>query len=150
LMDYETFEDVTADLRRFIDDCGRRPTAMRLMRRETPWRVVSKCVIFERWGEIKGVGAEFLIAVAAPFREAREGELAPEKYAYLTTQKLERQLKCVSEVLRYRVLRCRNAIKRRAEKAGDHELPIDAVIESSQWYGYRLNPDRVRLIASQR
>ena len=58
---------------------------------------VGKRVIFERWGEIKGVGAELLIALAAPFREAREGELAPEEYPYLTTQKLARQLKCESE-----------------------------------------------------
>ena len=108
-----------------------------------------KRVIFERWGEIKGVGAELLMALAAPFREARKGELAPENYPYLTTEKLKRQLKCKSAVLRRQVLRCRNEINRCAQKAGDPELPIDAVIESSQWHGYRLNPDRVRLIALQ-
>jgi hypothetical protein len=106
-------------------------------------------VIFERWGEIKGVGAELLMALAAPFRDAWKGELAPEKYPYLTTEELKRQLKCDSAVLRRQVLRCRNAINRCAQKAGDPELPIDAVIESSQWHGYRLNPDRVRLIALQ-
>ena len=111
---------------------------------------VGERVIFERWGEIKGVDAKLLIALAAPFREAREGELAPEKYPYLTTQKLASVLKHKSEVLRLRVLRCRNKISRRAKEAGDPELPTDAVIESSQWRGYRLNPDRVRLIASQR
>ena len=50
---------------------------------------VGKRVVFERWGEIKGVGAELLIALAAPFREARQSELAPEQYPYLTKQKLE-------------------------------------------------------------
>jgi hypothetical protein len=106
-----------------------------------------KGVIFERWGEMKGVGAKLLIALAEPFRSARESELAPEKYPYLRTQILARQLKCESEVLRRQVLRLRNEINSRAAKAGDGELPVDAVIESSQWHGYRLNPDRVRLVA---
>jgi hypothetical protein len=75
--------------------------------------------------------------------------LAAEKYPYLSTQKMARQLKCESGVLRRQVLRLRNEINRRAKKAGDPELPVDAVIESSQWYGYRLNPDRVKLIALQ-
>jgi hypothetical protein len=112
---------------------------------------VGKRVVFERWGEIRGVNAELLIALAGPFRDARGIELAPEQYPYLNKQKLEQQLKCESnEVLRRRVLRCRNAIKKLAEKAGDVAPPTDAVIESSQWHGYRLNPDRVRLIALQR
>jgi hypothetical protein len=74
---------------------------------ETPLQEIRICideggkrVIFERWGEIKGVGAELLIALAVPFREAWKGELAPEKYPYLTTEKLARQLKCHSEALR--------------------------------------------------
>ena len=108
---------------------------------------VGKRVVFERWGEIKGVGAELLIALAAPFREAREGELAPEGYPYLTKDRLACQLNCDDEVLRRRVLRCRNAINGLAEQAGDPELPIDVVIENSQWHGYRLNPDRVRLVS---
>ena len=107
-----------------------------------------KRVIFEGWGEIPGAGAELLIALAAPFHEARQRELAPEQYPYLKTQKLKLQLDCGSdEVLRRRVRRCRNAIKKLAEEADNPELPMDAVVESSQWHGYRLNPDRVRLIA---
>ena len=112
---------------------------------------VGKRVVFERWGEIKGVGAELLIALAAPFREAREGELPPEGYPYLTKDTLVRQLNCESdEVLRRRVLRCRNAINGLAEQAGGPKPPIDAVIENSQWHGYRLNPDRVRLVVLPR
>jgi hypothetical protein len=49
---------------------------------------IGKRVMFERWGEITGVGAELLIALAAPFREARQNELHPERYPYLRTQKL--------------------------------------------------------------
>jgi 7-cyano-7-deazaguanine synthase in queuosine biosynthesis len=108
---------------------------------------VAKRVVFERWGEIKGVGAELLIALVAPFREARERELPPEVYPYLTKDKLARQLNCESdEVLRRRVLRCRNAINSLAEQSGDPGPLINAVIESVQWHGYRLNPDRVRLV----
>ncbi len=108
---------------------------------------VGKRVVFERGREIRGVSAELLIALAAPFREAREGELAPEKYPYLTKEKLARQLNYeFDEVLRRRVSRCRKTINSLAKTAGDPELPIDAVIENSPWHSYRLNPDRVRLV----
>jgi hypothetical protein len=53
-------------------------------------------------------------------------------------------------VLRRRVLRCRNEIDKLAKAADDHNVPMNAVIESSQWHGYRLNPDRVRLVALSR
>ena len=69
-------------------------------------------------GRDKGVGAELLIALAAPFRDARERELAPEGYPYLTKERLARQLNCESdEVLRRRVLRCRNAINGLADQS---------------------------------
>jgi hypothetical protein len=62
--------------------------------------------------------------------------------------RLEHQLKCKSnEVLRRQLLRCRNAIKKLAEEAGDVPPPIDAIVESSRWHGYRLNPEHVRLVA---
>jgi hypothetical protein len=109
---------------------------------------VGRRVVFERWGEIRGVGAKLLIALAAPFREARQRELAPERYPYLTKQTLKHQLKCESdEALRRRVLRCRNAIKKLGEEAGDVAPPMDAIVESLQYHGYRLNPEHVRLVA---
>jgi hypothetical protein len=112
---------------------------------------VGKCVVFEGWGEIKGVGAELLIALAAPFRQSRERELAPEEYPYLNKEKLMRGLNCESEeALRRQVLRCRDKIKKLAESADDHNVPMNAVIENSPRHGYRLNPDRVRLIALSR
>jgi hypothetical protein len=96
-----------------------------------------KRVIFEQWGEIRGVGAELLITLAAPFREASKNELPPERYPYLETSNLERQLNCGSgEALRRRILRCRNEIKKLAKTAGEPEPPLGAVIESSQWRGY--------------
>jgi hypothetical protein len=95
-----------------------------------------------------GASAELIIALAEQFREATRKELAPERYPFLETSKLKRQIKCESdEVLRRRLLRCRNKIKKLARDAGDTEPSLDAVIENSQWHGYRLNPDRVRLVA---
>src|SRR5262249_48396200 len=41
---------------------------------------VGRRVVFERWGEIRGVSAEVLMALAVPFREARQRELPPEQY----------------------------------------------------------------------
>jgi len=111
---------------------------------------VGKRVKFERWGEIRGANAELLITLAAQFRKAREDELTPKDYPYLKKGELARQLNCESdEVLRRRVNRCRKKINSLAVKAGGPELPIDAVIENLPWRGYRLNPDRMRLIALQ-
>jgi hypothetical protein len=108
-------------------------------------------VLLDRWGEIGGVSAEVLIALAEPFREAARQELPPERYPFLETSKFKRQIKCkTDEVLRRRILRCRNKIKKLARDAGDTEPSLDAVIENSQWHGYRLNPDRMRLIALKR
>jgi hypothetical protein len=105
-------------------------------------------VVFDRWGEVTGVGAALLIALAVPFREATRDELAPERFPFTSTANLLRQTHCANdEILRRRVLRCRNRIAKMAKSAGDCRPSIDAVIENSQWYGYRLNPDQVRIVA---
>lgn len=107
-----------------------------------------KRVVFDRWGEIKGVGAALLIALVEPFRQATRDELAPEHYPFIKTSELMHQTNCDSdETLRRRVFRCRNKITKLAAKVGDPPPWIDAVIENNQWHGYRLNPDRVRIVA---
>jgi hypothetical protein len=107
-----------------------------------------KRVVFKRWGELRGANAELIIALVELFRDATRKELAPEHYPFLNTSKLVRQIKCGSdEVLRRRVLRCRNKIKKLAKDAGEVEPSIDAVIENNQGHGYRLNPDQVRIVA---
>jgi hypothetical protein len=79
---------------------------------------------------------------------ARQDELSPESYPFVKPSKLMDQLKIGSnEALRRRVFRCRNVIKALAKDAGDAIPSMDAVIQSSQWHGYRLNPDSVRLVA---
>ena len=107
-----------------------------------------KRVVFDRWGEIKGASAELIIALAQPFRQAMRNELAPERYPFLETSKLMRQISCESdETLRRRILRCRNKIAELASNAGDPTPSLDAVFENNKWHGYRLNPDRIRIVA---
>jgi hypothetical protein len=107
-----------------------------------------KRVFFDRWGAIVGVSAGLIIALSEPFRQATRDELSPEHYRFTDSANLVRQTHCESnETLRRRILRCRNAISRLAEKAGDLPPPLDAVIENVQWHGYRLNPDRVRIVS---
>ena len=65
----------------------RSPTARSSSRsrpaRRSEWRSTDKRVIFDRWGEITGVGAELLIALAEPFREAMKEELTPENFPFI-------------------------------------------------------------------
>ena len=89
-----------------------------------------------------------MIVLAEPFRGAMRDERAPERYPFTSTANLLRQTNCAQEeTLRRHVLRCRNRITRLAKDAGDPPPSIDAVIENSQWHGYRLNPDRIRIVA---
>lgn len=105
-------------------------------------------VLFEGWGEIKGVGAELLIALAGPFREAVRKELAPEHFPFTRGSQLVQLTNCNhEETLRRRIFRLRKRLAAAAEKAGDPPPTADDVIENIPWHGYRLNPDRVRIVA---
>ncbi len=105
-------------------------------------------VVFERWGEIKGVVADLLIVLSEPFRAAMRDELAPEHYPFIATSELMSQAKCDgAETMRRRILRGRTRISEMASEAGYPSPSFDAVIESLQGHGYRLNPDRIRIVA---
>ena len=105
-------------------------------------------VVFERWGEIKGVVADLLIALAEPFRIAMHDKIAPEHYPFIKTYKLMSLTECdTEETMRRRILRGRNGISEMARAAGYPSPSINAVIESLQGHGYRLNPDRIRIVA---
>ena len=105
-----------------------------------------KRVIFNRWGEIKGVGAELLIFLASLHRQAASDEVAPERYPFAKTRDVLGKLRIDSEeTLRRRVFRCRKQIEKLATNAGDPLPAIDDVIENHQWRGYRLNPDVIRI-----
>jgi Queuosine biosynthesis protein QueC len=107
-----------------------------------------KRVIFDRWGEIKGVGAELLIFLASLHRQATSNEVAPERYPFAQTRDALSKLHIDGqETLRRRVFRCRKQIETLATNAGDPPPSIDDIIENHQWHGYRLNPDVVRIVA---
>jgi hypothetical protein len=106
-----------------------------------------KRVIFDRWGEITGKNAELIIALSRPFRQAALEEHAPANYPFIKTPDLMRQIDCTQGTFRKLVMRCRNKITRLAANAGDPPPSIDAILESSQWHGYRLNPNSVRIVA---
>jgi 7-cyano-7-deazaguanine synthase in queuosine biosynthesis len=104
-------------------------------------------VRFNRWGVLSGASAALIIALSASFRKAARDERAPENYPYIKSAVLASRIFCDSdETLRRRIHRCRNGIMRLAKNAGEPCPPLDAVIENSQWRGYRLNPDRIRIV----
>ena len=107
-----------------------------------------KRIVFDHWGEIKGVGAELLMALAEPFRVAAHEERAPQNYPFTQSGELRRQTNCDDEeTFRRRVMRCREQIKTLAQNAGDPLPTTHAVIENLPRHGYRLNPDQVRIVA---
>jgi hypothetical protein len=93
------------------------------------------------------VRADLLISLAGPHREATSDERVPENYPFTKTEQLIGTLCTETETLRRNILRCRKEINRLATEAGDAPPSIDAVIETSQRHGYRLNPDTVRIVA---
>ena len=105
-----------------------------------------KRVVFDRWGEIKGANAQLLLILAASYRDAARNERAPQNFPFIRSDQLAEQIGCAQQTLRRRISRCRNHIARMAAGVGDSAPPADAVIENHPWYGYRLNPDRVRIV----
>jgi hypothetical protein len=104
-------------------------------------------ITVDRWGELKGQSAALIIALAGPFKQAMHEERAPENYPFNSTTAVRGQINCTdNETFRKLVQRTRNRLKHLATSAGDPAPSIDAVIESSQWHGYRLNPNRVRIV----
>jgi hypothetical protein len=107
-----------------------------------------KRVMLNGWGELSGVHASLIIALAAPFRRAVRDELAPEHYPFTKASELMRRTNCsADETLRRRILRCRSQIADVAKNVGSSPPSLDAAIENNPWRGYRLNPDRIRLVA---
>jgi 7-cyano-7-deazaguanine synthase in queuosine biosynthesis len=105
-------------------------------------------VVFEGWGEVRGESAKLLSTLAAPFQEATRDGVTPESFPFTSAANLLRQTECANEeTLRRRVFRCRKAIAEIAKNAEAPPPSTDDVIENSQWHGYRLNPDRVRIVA---
>jgi hypothetical protein len=105
-------------------------------------------VVIQGLGELKGVSIQILKALAGPYREAREAELQSQNYRFMPTKELLKLLGIEEEeILRKRVQRCRREISNLAIAAGRELFDVNAVIESHNWRGYRLNPDNVQIVA---
>ena len=105
-------------------------------------------VVIGGLGEISGAIFQLLDTLRQTFRSAREAELLPQKYPFLKTADLARELNLDGASIRKRVSRFRNEeIANLCKAAGRPVLPEDAIIENLPWNGYRLNPFRVRLVA---
>jgi hypothetical protein len=105
-------------------------------------------VVIPGLGELKGISIQILKALAGPYREGREAELQPQNYRFMPTKELLKLLGIEEEeILRKRVQRCRREISNLAIAAGREPFDVNAVIESHNWRGYRLNPDNVQIIA---
>jgi hypothetical protein len=106
-----------------------------------------KRVLMAGLGLLAGESAGLIIALAEPFRTALRRETAPEEFPFTKSVTLMTETQCDNEEgLRRRVTRCRAKIEKLARDAGVSPPTPDAVIESLQWHGYRLNPNRVRLV----
>jgi len=79
--------------------------------------------------------------------QAMSEERVSENFPFTRTSNLKRQINYSDyETFRKLVQRSRKKISQLAERAGDPPPSIEAVIESSQWHGYRLNPTQVRIV----
>jgi hypothetical protein len=104
-------------------------------------------VTIEGWGRIAGVGAALLNALAETHLAAAAEGTAVKDHPFVTARALSEVTCCTSdEALRRRVMNLRRAIAKRAKAAGDNPPSDDHIIENVPWHGYRLNPDRVRVI----
>ncbi len=103
-------------------------------------------IVFTQWGTIKGANARSLLVLAASHQEAVHNGRAPENFPFILAAKLSGEIGCDEETLRKRVHRCRKRIAQMASKVGDPAPSDEAVIENIPWHGYRLNPDRVRIV----
>ena len=104
-------------------------------------------VVFTRWGTIGGALAALIIVLAAKFEEALADKLAPSNYPYTPSGELAGRLSCGSmEALRRRMQRVRKKVALLAAAAGDRPPALDEIVETVQGRGYRLNPDRIRIV----
>jgi hypothetical protein len=101
-------------------------------------------IVLVRGGlEFSGGDYKLLRLLLEAFEEDQRNRKAPGNYSYTITSTLAKRLQVRQPTVRQRVLRIR---KRLFDWfAEDYPLPQDALIESSSWEGYRINP-AVRLL----
>jgi hypothetical protein len=79
------------------------------------------------------------------YREDLQAGRAPENYRYSRASEVAAMLSIDEPSLRRRVCRFRKAVSSRFEEHCGLPLSQDAIIETKEWSGYRLNPS-VRLV----
>jgi hypothetical protein len=79
------------------------------------------------------------------YREDLQAGRVPKNYQYVRAVVLANALSIEEPTLRRRVHRFRQAVCRRFEEHCGLPLSQDAIIETKEWSGYRLNPS-VRLV----
>jgi hypothetical protein len=119
----------------------RRSSEIRMALDERKYRV-----LFEGVPPIKGKASCSLIArLAMQYREDLQAGRVPENYQYVRAAVLASELSVEEPTLRRQVNRFRKAVCSRFEEYCGLPLSQDAIIETKEWSGYRLNPS-VRLV----
>jgi hypothetical protein len=98
-------------------------------------------VLLEGLQPLTGPANYSLIAqLAAQYRQDREAGRAPENFKYTSARKLAETFAIREPTLRKRVNRFRKQAAERFEDRDGLPLMQDAIIETREWKGYRINP----------
>ena len=98
-------------------------------------------VLLEGLQPLTGPANYSLIAqLAAQYRQDREAGRAPENFKYTSARELAETFAIHEATLRRRVNRFRKQAAERFEDRNGLPLMQDAIIESKDWHGYRINP----------
>ena len=82
-----------------------------------------------------------LIATLADYRNLTQLEHRDDEGAYFPTARLMSQWSVDGETVRRRVMRCRKSLSKGFREKYGETIADDAVVQSSRWNGYRLNPN---------
>jgi hypothetical protein len=82
-----------------------------------------------------------LIDALADYRSRTQLEHRDDEDAYLPTARLMSQWSVEGETVRRRVMRCRKSLSKSFRENYGQTIADDAVVQSSRWHGYRLNPN---------
>ncbi len=100
-------------------------------------------VRLERLVTFRNTSCELLVALRAPFVAALARGASP---PFTLSSQLADTLRIEEGTLRITVMRMRDRIARAVHARYGISLPSNAIIQSHQGDGYRLNPDRVQVI----
>lgn len=105
-----------------------------------------KRVSIKALGELSGISATVVSDLAKSHLEAAGTGLAPEDYPLRPSRDLASAWTISEYGVRKRISICRRAIAGLANAQGLEAPDENEIVENVAWRGYRLNPDRVRVI----